>query len=185
MLSSQTKDQVNFDAMNRLKKHGLTPENIVKTDITILEELIKPVSFFRVKSKHVKLASQILINEHDGDIPNTIDNLLKLPGVGKKMAHICMHAAWNIVTGIGVDTHVHRISNWLKLVPKPTKSPEETRVALESWLPFELWDEINLMLVGFGQTVCTPVNPKCDACPNASICPARGLYVSKKKKKIV
>lgn len=74
---------------------------------------------------------------------------------------------------LGVDTHVHRISNRLKWVKTVTKEPEKTRVALESWVPFELWNEVNELLVGLGQTICTPTNPKCDKCLNASICPSR------------
>uniref|UniRef100_A0A182NA81 Endonuclease III homolog n=1 Tax=Anopheles dirus TaxID=7168 RepID=A0A182NA81_9DIPT len=174
VLSSQTKDQANHECMLRLKKHGLTPESIVATDSETLQKLIYPVGFYKNKTKFIKEISQILIDQYAGDIPNSIEGLLKLPGVGKKMAHLCMRSAWNIVTGIGVDTHVHRIANWLKWVPKETKTPEETRVALEKWLPYELWDEVNHMLVGFGQTICTSRFPRCNDCQNASICPARG-----------
>uniref|UniRef100_A0A182VX52 Endonuclease III homolog n=1 Tax=Anopheles minimus TaxID=112268 RepID=A0A182VX52_9DIPT len=174
MLSSQTKDQANHECMLRLKKHGLTPESIVATDSAVLQQLIYPVGFYKNKTRFIKEMSQILIDQYGGDIPNSIDGLLKLPGVGKKMAHLCMRSAWNIVTGIGVDTHVHRIANWLLWVPKETKNPEETRQALEKWLPYELWDEVNHMLVGFGQTICTSRFPRCNDCLNASICPARG-----------
>lgn len=96
-----------------------------------------------------------------------------------------MRVAWNIVTGIGVDTHVHRIANRLKWVQKETKEPEKTRVALEKWLPFEDWPEVNELLVGFGQTICKPVNPRCDECLNAMICPAssvKGKKTSNKNK---
>uniref|UniRef100_A0A182LW49 Endonuclease III homolog n=1 Tax=Anopheles culicifacies TaxID=139723 RepID=A0A182LW49_9DIPT len=174
MLSSQTKDQANHECMMRLKKHGLTPESIVATDSAVLQKLIYPVGFYKNKTRFIKEVSQILIDQYGGDIPNSIDGLLKLPGVGKKMAHLCMRSAWNIVTGIGVDTHVHRIANWLQWVPKETKNPEETRQALEKWLPYELWDEVNHLLVGFGQTICTSRFPRCNDCLNASICPAYG-----------
>uniref|UniRef100_A0A182YKI6 Endonuclease III homolog n=1 Tax=Anopheles stephensi TaxID=30069 RepID=A0A182YKI6_ANOST len=174
MLSSQTKDQANHECMLRLKKHGLTPESIVATDSAVLQQLIYPVGFYKNKTRFIKEVSQILIDQYGGDIPNSIEGLLKLPGVGKKMAHLCMRSAWNIVTGIGVDTHVHRIANWLQWVPKETKNPEETRQALEKWLPYELWDEVNHLLVGFGQTICTSRFPRCNDCLNASICPARG-----------
>lgn len=99
------------------------------------------------------------------------------------MAHLCMKSAWDKITGIGVDVHVHRITNRLKWVQKETKTPEDTRVALESWLPYELWEEVNHMLVGFGQTVCTAINPKCDSCRNASICPSYGIGGGKSKAK--
>lgn len=136
----------------------------------------------QTKAKHIKLSTQILIDQYDSDIPNSIEGLLKLPGVGKKMAFLAMNSAWNEVVGIGVDTHVHRISNWLKWVPKSTKTPEDTRVALEKWLPQELWDEVNHLMVGFGQTVCHAVRPKCDICVNASICPAKLNGIPKKSK---
>ena len=84
---------------------------------------------------YIKQATQICKDKYNGDIPDSLDGLLALPGVGPKMAHICMHAAWHKMTGIGVDTHVHRISNRLGWVKKPTKTPEDTRKALESWLP--------------------------------------------------
>ncbi|KAJ6621568.1 Endonuclease III-like protein 1 [Pseudolycoriella hygida] len=174
MLSSQTKDQTNFEAMKRLKAHGLTPENIVQSDANVLEKLINPVSFYKNKTKHIQKASQILIDQYDSDIPNTLEGLMKLPGVGPKMAHICMNSAWNIVTGIGVDVHVHRISNRLKWVPKATKEPEKTRLELEKWLPFEYWTDVNNQLVGFGQTICTPTNPKCSQCLNTE-CPSRNV----------
>lgn len=125
----------------------------------------------------------MLIDQFQSDIPNTVDGLLQLPGVGKKMAHICMKSAWNEITGIGVDTHVHRISNRLNWVQKTTKTPEETRVALESWLPFELWEELNHLLVGFGQTICSATYPKCDSCRNASICPSYKSTSKPKAKK--
>ncbi|XP_065095658.1 endonuclease III-like protein 1 [Ochlerotatus camptorhynchus] len=176
MLSSQTKDQVNFECMQRLRKHGLTPENVVATEPAVLEKLIYPVSFYKNKAKFIRQASQILITDYGGDIPETIEGLLKLPGVGKKMAHLCMRSAWNVVTGIGVDTHVHRICNWLQWVPKETKTPEDTRVALEKWLPFEQWEEVNQLLVGFGQTICPATYPHCNDCLNADICPAKGKH---------
>ena len=86
-------------------------------------------------AEYIKKATIICHEEHDSDIPNTLKGLTALPGVGPKMAHICMNTAWGEITGIGVDTHVHRIANWLKLVEEPTKTPEGTRKALENWLP--------------------------------------------------
>eukprot|EP00795_Rhopilema_esculentum_P009161 gene9161-16829_t len=123
MLSAQTKDQVTFAAMERLKEHGLTIPNIINTK----EDKRKAI--------FIKQATEICRDKYDGDIPDTLEGLLALPGVGPKMGHICMHAAWNKMTGIGVDTHVHRISNRLGWVKKPTKTPEDTRKALEAWLP--------------------------------------------------
>ncbi|XP_055300091.1 endonuclease III-like protein 1 [Sitodiplosis mosellana] len=180
MLSSQTKDAVTYAAMSRLRRHGLTPEEMVKTSTNDLEQLLYPVGFYKTKAKHIQKTSQILIDQFQSDIPNDIKGLVSLPGVGPKMAHICMRVAWNIVTGIGVDVHVHRISNRLKWVPKETKEPEQTRIVLEKWLPFEEWAEVNELLVGFGQTICTPTNPHCGECLNAHICPSSNVKNKKK-----
>lgn len=178
MLSSQTKDQTTYEAMSRLKSHGLTPAKMSDISTDELAKLLHPVSFHNTKAKHIKSAAKVLVDEYESDIPNTVEGLVKLPGVGPKMAHICMRAAWNIVSGIGVDTHVHRISNRLQWVSKPTKQPEATRIELEKWLPHKLWSEVNELLVGFGQTICTPTNPKCSSCLNYDVCPSR---VVKKK----
>lgn len=131
-----------------------------------------PISNPQNKAKFLVRTCAILLTDFRGEIPNTIAELIKLPGVGPKMAHICMNAAWGIVTGIGVDTHVHRISNRLGWVPSTTKEPEKTRQALEKWLPREHWDEINVILVGFGQTTCTPTKPKCGTCSLTKLCPS-------------
>lgn len=172
MLSSQTKDQVTGAAMQRLRAHGCTVENIAATDDKKLGELIYPVGFWRNKVKFLKRTSAMLMTEFGGDIPKSVEGLVRLPGVGPKMAHLAMDIAWDQVSGIGVDTHVHRISNRLGWLKKPTKNPEETRRALEEWLPRELWSEINWLLVGFGQQVCLPVNPLCSMCLNQYSCPS-------------
>ncbi|XP_077173146.1 endonuclease III-like protein 1 isoform X3 [Paroedura picta] len=126
------------------------------------------------KARYIKQTSAILQRDYGGDIPKTVAELVKLPGVGPKMAHLVMAIAWQNVSGIGVDTHVHRISNRLRWVRRETKLPEETRQALESWLPRELWSEINWLLVGFGQQTCLPVSPRCSDCLNRGLCPAAG-----------
>ncbi|VDM17842.1 unnamed protein product [Hydatigera taeniaeformis] len=184
MLSSQTKDEVTAAAMARLCDRGVANltalQNISEAD---LAGILQPVSFYKTKAKHIKRVAQILTNDYNGDIPNTIEGLLALPGVGPKMAHLAMKCAWHQITGIGVDTHVHRIVNRLKWVPEPTKSPEETRVALESWLPMDLWGEVNQLLVGFGQQICLPARPKCSCCLNAPICPAAAKFTSTGRKR--
>ncbi|KAL5290553.1 NTHL1 family protein [Megaselia abdita] len=182
MLSSQTKDQVNYEAMSRLKAENLTPDSIIAMDLEKLENLIKPVSFYRMKAKHMKATSQILIDQYNSDIPDNVKDLCKLPGVGPKMAMICMSAAWNVVSGIGVDVHVHRISNRLKWVQNSTKQPEQTRVALEKWIPKDLWGEVNVLLVGFGQTICNATSPRCGQCLNKDICPSASVKIKKIKK---
>lgn len=180
MLSSQTKDQVTHAAMQRLNKHGCKPDIIAATPDDVLGKLIYPVGFWKRKVEYIKRTSAILLNKYDGDIPKTIKELCELPGVGPKMGHICMQIAWGEVSGIGVDTHVHRICNRLKWVKKPTKTPEETRNELEDWLPKPLWSKVNHLLVGFGQEICLPRFPKCSECLNKNICP----YASKDNEKM-
>ncbi|GFY41738.1 hypothetical protein TNIN_314221 [Trichonephila inaurata madagascariensis] len=135
MLSSQTRDEVTFAASQRLIEHGLTVDNILNTPDEKIGELIYPAGFWKTKIKFIKNTTRILKDQYNGDIPRTYKELCKLPGVGPKMAHIVMSVAWNDTVGIAVDTHVHRISNRLGWVRKPTKDPEETRKALEKWLP--------------------------------------------------
>ncbi|KAJ5717930.1 hypothetical protein N7488_003576 [Penicillium malachiteum] len=193
MLSSQTKDTVTAVAMQRLhtelgqgdeasdtvrikmededskdvkseleKDSTLNLQNILAVSPEKLNELIRTVGFHNNKTKYIKAAALILRDRHGGDIPPTPEELMALPGVGPKMAYLCMSAAWGKHEGIGVDVHVHRITNlwgWHK-----TKNPEETRMALQSWLPRDKWHEINKLLVGLGQTACGPVKRRCDEC---------------------
>ncbi|XP_031575103.1 endonuclease III-like protein 1 [Actinia tenebrosa] len=171
MLSSQTKDAVTSAAMEKLKAHGCTVENILATPDEKIGELIFPVGFWKKKIGYIKKATKICQEQYNSDIPSSIKGLVSLPGVGPKMAYICMNVAWEKLTGIGVDTHVHRICNRLGWVKKPTKLPEETRLAVEEWLPREEWSDLNVLLVGFGQQTCQPVKPKCITCLNCKICP--------------
>ncbi|XP_033120188.1 endonuclease III-like protein 1 isoform X1 [Anneissia japonica] len=171
LLSSQTKDQVTKAAMVSLREHGLTVENILATSEQDIGLLIYPVGFWKRKAEYIKKTTQILKDKYNSDIPPTLKELISLPGIGPKMAHIIMDVAWNKLTGIGVDTHVHRITNRLNWVKKPTKTPEGTRIGLEEWLPRELWSETNVLLVGFGQQTCLPVGPRCTECLIKNICP--------------
>lgn len=172
MLSSQTKDTTNAAAMRRLQTElpphedgaapGLNLENMLAVAPERLNELIWAVGFHNNKTKYLKQAAVILRDSWGGDIPDSIEGLVSLPGVGPKMAHLCLSSAWGRTEGIGVDVHVHRITNlwgWHK-----TKNPEETRMALQAWLPRDRWREINWLLVGLGQTVCAPVGRKCGEC---------------------
>jgi endonuclease III len=137
-----------------------------------LDEKISKVGFHNKKVGYLKATAKILHDKYDDDIPDTIEGMLALPGVGPKMAYLLMTHAWNKTMGIGVDVHVHRISNRLGWVH--TNSPEETRLALEGWLPKEYWGQggVNKLLVGFGQTVCLPVGPKCGQCKVNDLCPS-------------
>ncbi|KAK9894493.1 DNA glycosylase [Cystobasidium minutum MCA 4210] len=167
MLSSQTKDPVTHEAVMNLRRNlpgGLSLESILAASDADIQACINKVGFWRRKTEYIRKSAEIIRDKFDGDVPKTIDELLILPGVGPKMGFLCLQAAWGIQVGIGVDTHVHRITNRLGWHRKPTTEAEETRVNLESWLPQELHDKINVMLVGFGQTICLPVNPRCDLC---------------------
>ncbi|CAA7026474.1 unnamed protein product [Microthlaspi erraticum] len=178
LLSSQTKDHVTGAAVERLHQNGLlTPEAIDKADESTIKELIYPVGFYTRKAANVKKVAKICLMKYGGDIPSSLEELLSLPGVGPKIAHLVLHVAWNDVQGICVDTHVHRICNRLGWVSKPgtkqkTSSPEETRVALQQWLPKEEWVAINFLLVGFGQTICTALRPRCGTCSITQLCPS-------------
>ncbi|KAL8665659.1 MAG: hypothetical protein Q9168_007661, partial [Polycauliona sp. 1 TL-2023] len=135
---------------------------------------------------YIKSTALLLQSHFNSDIPSTIPGLMSLPGVGPKMAYLCMSAAWGRDEGIGVDVHVHRITNlwgW-----HATKGPEETRKVLEAWLPRDKWHEINGLLVGFGQTVCLPVGRRCGECvlSERGLCPGavaqKSTVVGKRKR---
>lgn len=187
MLSSQTKDTVTAAAIKNLQENvpgGLTLEAVLDIDPPTLNDLIGKVGFHNNKTRFIKAAALILVEQHKSDIPDTIEGLCALPGVGPKMAYLCMSAAWGRDEGIGVDVHVHRITNlwgWHK-----TRTPEETRAMLESWLPRDKWHDINHLLVGFGQTWCPPVGRRCDECKLAmnGLCPSAvvGKAVTKRVK---
>ena len=149
MLSSQTKDAVVGQTMRDLQKHGLTVENIHKTEHEALNKLIGKVGFHNNKTKFMKSVAEILVTQYDGDIPPTAAEMMKLPGIGPKMAFIIESVAFGTVSGIGVDTHMHRMFNDLKWVD--SKTPEQTREQLEGWLPREKWGEVNVLWVGIGQ----------------------------------
>ena len=155
--------------MKALKEYGLTPQHIHETSEERLDELIKSVGFHKKKAAYIKSTTKILIEDYDGDIPDTVEGLCALPGVGLKMAHLTLKIAWKKVLGIGVDVHVHRICNRLHWVQ--TNTAEKTRLALESWLPQELWSEINQILVGFGQQICKS-KPRCEDCTLRNVCPS-------------
>jgi endonuclease-3 len=145
---------------------GADPEDI--------ERLIKDVGFYRVKSQRIIEISRILLEEYEGKVPDKVDDLLKLPGVGRKTANCVLTYAFR-KDAIAVDTHVHRISNRLGLVT--TKTPEETEVELEHVVPMELWQYVNELLVRFGQEICRPVSPKCDVCVLEDLCPSRVMRI--------
>ncbi|WCJ41379.1 endonuclease III 2 [Euphorbia peplus] len=189
LLSSQTKDHVTHGAIQRLHQNSvLTADSIDKADETAIKDLIYPVGFYTRKAANMKKIAKICLMKYDGDIPRSLEDLLSLPGIGPKMAHLVMNIAWEDVQGICVDTHVHRICNRLGWVSQPdtkkkTSTPEQTRVALQLWLPKEEWVPINPLLVGFGQTICTPLRPRCGMCSITELCPSAFKEASSPKSK--
>ncbi|KAJ2823237.1 alpha,alpha-trehalase nth1 [Coemansia sp. 'formosensis'] len=175
MLSAQTKDEITAEAVRGLSQRlpgGLTPKSLSEAPIDLIHECVRKVGFWQRKSNYIKEAARTCLEQYAGDIPRTVPQLLSLPGVGPKMAYLAMHAAWQDTQGIGVDTHVLRISHRLGWVSESAKSPEATRHALESWMPRSLWRELNPLLVGLGQTVCRAIGPKCGECPVSQYCPS-------------
>ncbi|CAD2220543.1 endonuclease III [Angomonas deanei] len=171
MLSSQTKDEVTAAAMKGLLAAGLSPQSVKQMPAAQLDAHISKVGFHNKKTEYIKEVSRILLDNYDGQVPTSYADIIALPGVGPKMAHLFLQAADHQVLGIGVDTHVHRISQRFNWVDKGVKTPEDTRKCLESWMPRELWEDVNVLLVGLGQTVCTPVHPKCGQCKLNTVCP--------------
>ncbi|KAL5152375.1 Endonuclease III 2, chloroplastic [Glycine soja] len=178
LLSSQTKEHVTRGATQRLGENDLlTADAMDKADEETIKKLIYPVGFYKRKASNLKKIANICLLKYDGDIPSSIEELLLLPGVGPKIAHLVMIVGWNNVQGICVDTHVHRICNRLGWVSRPgskqkTLTPEETRQALQRWLPKEEWVPINTLLVGFGRAICTPLRPHCGDCSVNRFCPS-------------
>ncbi|CAE7141274.1 unnamed protein product [Rhizoctonia solani] len=187
MLSSQTKDEVTTAAVANLRAvlpGGLTVDSIIAAEPSVISGAIGKVGFWRRKTEYIQAAAKILRDKHDSDVPQTIDELCALPGVGPKMAFLVLQVAWNINVGIGVDIHVHRITNRLGWHKPATTTPEQTRLNLQSWLPRNLHAPINPLLVGFGQVICLPVGPRCDACAlSQGLCPSANAKATAKGKK--
>jgi endonuclease-3 len=162
MLSAQTRDAVTAAATDRLFRVARTPRTIAALRVKQIEKLIYPVSFYRHKAVHVKQACQMLVDRFGSKVPATMEELLTLPGVGRKTANLVLILSFRSSKNICVDTHVHRISNRLGWVR--TRTPEQTEQALYQSTNQRWWPYINLYLVTWGQNVCRPVYPRCTAC---------------------
>ena len=173
MLSAQTKDAVTHAASTRLFRVARTPRTMAKLDVSTIERLIYPVSFYRNKAVHVKRTCEQLLSRHKGVVPSTMEDLLTLPGVGRKTANLVLILAHRSLDNICVDTHVHRISNRMGWVS--TRTPAETEQALYAASHRKWWPVINLYLVTWGQNVCRPVYPLCGSCVIAGLCPRIGV----------
>ncbi len=173
MLSAQTRDPVTAEASRRLFKVARTPRTMARLSTAEIEKLIYPVSFYRNKAVHVKEACQQLVERFGGRVPGTMEELLTLPGVGRKTANLVLILAHRSGDNICVDTHVHRISNRLGWVD--TRTPEETEHALYRVVDRRWWPVVNLYMVTWGQNVCRPVYPLCGSCAIADLCPRIGV----------
>lgn len=170
VLSQRTRDEVTERATEKLfAKYGM-PAALSHADVQDIEELIREVGFYRIKAPRVKEIARIIDNELRGTVPDNIQALLALPGVGRKTANCVLVYGFG-KDAIAVDTHVHRISNRLGLVN--TKTPEETEMNLRRILSKKHWRRINELMVRFGQDICRPVGPKCGICALYDLCPGK------------
>ena len=167
ILSLRTQDSTTAKASHRLFAVADSPRAMLKLTPKQIERLIYPVGFYRTKAKNILAICRRLVDEHQGAVPDDIDELLKLPGVGRKTANLVVTLGYD-KPGICVDTHVHRISNRWGYVQ--TKTPEKTEFALREKLPRRYWIEYNDLLVSFGQHLCRPISPLCSRCPVMKYC---------------
>ena len=172
LLSLRTKDEVTAKASERLFALAKTPEEMLNLKKEEIEAAIYPVGFYKRKAEQILEICRVLVEKYDSRVPDELEELLKLKGVGRKTANIVITMGYN-KPGIAVDTHVHRISNRLGLVE--TKTPYQTEFALRKTLPMQYWIVFNDLLVMHGKAVCTPISPKCSICPITEYCKRVGV----------
>ncbi len=173
LLSARTQDATTLAASTRLFEVASTPQAMARLTVKRIERLIYPVSFYRHKARHVKATCQRLVDVYGGRVPITMEELLTLPGVGRKTANLVLILAFKSQRNICVDTHVHRIANRLGWIR--TRTPEETEQALYKATEARWWPYINLYLVTWGQNICRPVYPRCSDCVVQNRCPRIGV----------
>jgi endonuclease-3 len=176
VLSARAKDTTTIPLAKQLFQKYKTPSDFAKANTKALEKAIYPIGFYRNKTKNIKKLSKILLKKYKGRVPKDFDNLVGLPGVGRKTANCVLVYAFNI-PAIPVDVHVHRVSNRIVLVK--TKKPEETEEQLQESIPEKYWLDINEVFVTHGQNTCLPRNPKCPSCPIQKHC---DYYIKQYKK---
>ena len=167
LLSARAKDATVIPIVKEMFKKFPEPEDYVNMQPEKLEKMIYKIGFFRAKAKNVIRLSQILIEDYKGEVPDTLNELTSLPGVGRKTANCMLNYAFH-KPAIAVDIHVHRIANRLGWIS--TMTPEKSEFALMDIVPKEEWINVNRLLVGHGQTLCKPINPKCEECPVSKYC---------------
>lgn len=176
ILSLRTRDTVTSVVSRALFERADTPQAILALPRETLREIIRPVGFYNNKTDTIRKICQQLLDQYGGQVPDELDELLKLPGVGRKTANLVVIAGYN-KPGICVDTHVHRISNRFGYVK--TKNADKTEMALRKILPPDLWMDINRLLVSLGQNICHPTSPKCSICAIRHLCPRLGVTRSR------
>ena len=175
LLSARTQDGTTHAASMRLFRRAATPWAMARLRVRDIERLIYPVSFYRTKAAHVKATCRLLMERFGGRVPDTMEELLTLLGVGRKTANLVLILAHGSRQNICVDTHVHRISNRLGWVA--TRTPDQTEQALYRAIPRRWWPHVNLYLVTWGQNVCRPIGPRCRACVLAARCPSAASVI--------
>lgn len=176
LLSLRTKDATTAQASHRLFQLATTPEKMARLPVGTLERAIYPVGFYRTKARRIKVICHQLMSRFEGRVPDTLEALLSLPGVGRKTANLVITLGFG-KPGICVDIHVHRISNRWGYVK--TRTPELTEMALRQKLPRQYWMIFNDLLVPFGQNLCRPVSPYCSRCPITRYCQRVGVTRSR------
>jgi len=174
ILSLRTKDEVTYVASKRLFKVGGTPKKLMNLGTDTIQKLIYPVGFYKRKSETIKNIAKIIHEQYKDIVPDTIDELLKLKGVGRKTANIVVTYGHN-KEGLAIDTHAHRIPNrigWIK-----TNSPLETEYTLRNILPKKYWKDFNELMVRHGKSICKPVSPLCSKCPIEKYCKKVNLKI--------
>jgi endonuclease-3 len=176
LLSAQTTDAAVNKVTPVLFDRWPTPADLAAAPVEEVEDVIRPIGFYHTKARNAIKCAQTLVTEFDGEVPRTIEEMQRLPGVGRKTANVVLTEAYGIVEGIAVDTHVFRITHKLRLAFADT--PSETEKELLDLLPRDYWGPVNRQLVQFGREVCSAKAPKCGECPLADLCPSAGLDVS-------
>lgn len=173
LLSAQTTDvQVN-KVTPELFRRWPTPYEMAGASVADVMDVIKSLGFYKTKAKHCVEAARMIVADYGGEVPSTMRELQKLPGVGRKTANIVLNVGFGIVEGIAVDTHVNRIAHRLALSPKThEKEPLKTEQDLLKILPHEYWESVNHQWISFGREICSARSPKCAECPLADLCPS-------------
>ena len=175
LLSAQTTDAQVNKVTPELFRRWPSPEALAAASPEEVAEVIRSLGFYKSKARHAVEAAQMIVSDYGGEVPNTMAELTRLPGVGRKTANIVLNVSFGIVEGIAVDTHVNRIAHRLALSPKThEKEPLKTEQDLLKLMPREYWRDVNHQWIRFGREVCSAKAPRCAECPMADICPSVG-----------